>query len=293
MHQRMPSPRKALLACLVLASSLAILGCGSNPGGAGPGRRPQDLVLTPEQELSLGRQAYREILSQVPVARGGPDVDRVRTVGRRLVQAAGIEPLQREMNLRMKEYRYEWEFNVINDKQVNAFCLPGGKVAVFVGLLRVAQNDDQLATVMSHEIAHALAHHSNERIARYQRRHLAIGAAAGALDAYDRSEREQLIGLLSPGASLRGIAFDRFQESEADHIGLFLMTFAGFDPTQSVVFWQRMRAASGRSGTELPEILSTHPSDARRIAQLKNWVPYAKGAKKAYDEGRVVHGPRR
>jgi len=224
--------------------------------------------LTPQQEAALGEKAYREILSTSRVVPGGPAVERVKTVGARIARAAEIEPLQREINLLVKGFRFDWRFTVVHDKQVNAFCLPGGKVVVFTGLLPVAANDDQLATVMAHEIAHALAHHSSERLARQQ-------AQGGSLvDA------------------LVGMAHDRDQESEADHIGLFLMTFAGFDPDQAVAFWERMQRISANSPRP-PEILSDHPSDKRRIAQLQSWVAPARGAKQAYDDKRIVPVPRR
>src|SRR4029079_6821477 len=128
--------------------------------------------------------------------------------------------LQREISLRTKGYRFEWEASVVRDRQVNAFCLPAGEIVVFTGLLPVATTDDQLATVLSHEMAHALAHHVSERVAREQ----------------------------SATNILSSLSYDRLQESEADHIGLFLMTFAGYAPDQAVVFWERMHAAAGVGG---------------------------------------------
>jgi predicted Zn-dependent protease len=157
--------------------------------------------------------------------------------------------------------------------------------------LDVAQTDDQLATVMSHEIAHALAHHANERIARQQMQQQALVAAGGAMGQLDPSSRDTLLGLLGVGGRLHDLKFDREQESEADHIGVFLMTFAGYDPDQALVFWERMASLSRRSGRP-PEILSDHPSDEHRIAQMREWVPQAKGGKRAYDEGRIAP-PRR
>ncbi len=277
----------ALVGLLLLAGSG--VGCSAGGNDAGPGHRSQTLALSPQQELSLGTQAYKEILGKAHVERGGPDVERVRRIGRRIEKAAAIEPLQREINLRLKGFTYEWEYNVLQDKQVNAFCLPGGKVAVFSGLLPVAENDDQLAVVMGHEIAHALAHHSSERLVRQQmfQRAAEAAATAGGMAGMDEHGRKQLIGLLSAGAQVGGLSYDRQQESEADHIGLFLMAFAGYDPEQAVPFWERMAKASAQHGKP-PEILSDHPSDAKRIAQLKQWVPRVKGAKKAYDEGRVA-----
>jgi predicted Zn-dependent protease len=223
------------------------------------------LALSPKQELELGRKTYREVLNN-PEKYGrvlpadNPEVKRVRAIAARIIKAAGIEPLQREMNLR-QGYRFEWEVNVLKKNTVNAFCLPGGKIAVFEGILRVAENDDQIAVVLGHEIGHALAHHTSERIARDELNH---GGRNGFWDK----------------------AFDRAQESEADHIGLFLMTFAGYDPDEAVNFWERMQQVTAGRGP--PEILSDHPSDERRIRDLKEWIPKAKAAKKAYDEGNIA-----
>jgi predicted Zn-dependent protease len=248
------------------------------------------LALTPRQELVLGEKAYKEVLDKYRsrVLRGGPAVERVREIGRRIVRASAIEPLQREINLRVKGYLFEWEYNVIQSDQINAFCLPGGKVAVFTGLLPVAQNDDQLATVMSHEIAHALAHHASERVARQQMYQRAVDAASGALGDLG----PDLIGLLAAGAQVRSLAYDRRQESEADHIGLFLMAFADYDPEEAVHFWERMQRLSAGRGRP-PEILSDHPSDAHRIAQIRRWVTSARAAKLAWNQGRIMPAPNR
>lgn len=260
LHSRYGRGRSAVLGLLLLTS---MAGCAP-PSGEGPGHRAQSLGLSPKQEYSLGVQAYQQILDKARAkdallpADSSP-VQRVRRVGNRIVEAVQLEPLQREINLHLRGYRFDWEFNVIRSQQVNAFCLPGGKVAVYTGLLRIVENDDQLATVLSHEIAHALAHHSNERITR------------------EESGRVSW---------LFNMAYDREQESEADHIGLFLMTFAGYDPDEALVFWQRMRQAE--RGGQMPEILSNHPSDARRIRQLGIWIPQAKAAKVAYDHHRIA-----
>jgi predicted Zn-dependent protease len=256
--------RPRAVAVLFVALFLATVGCDTQPQGQGPGHREQRLGLSPEQELELGRKAYREVLAESkPLPHDSAQVRRVTKVGERIAGTVKIEPLMREINLDVKDYRFEWEFNVLEDKHVNAFCLPGGKVVVFTGLLKVAENDDQLAAVLGHEVAHALAHHASERLATQQRQ-----GGGGIL------------------AGLREKAFDREQESEADHIGVFLMTFAGYDPRQTVVFWKRMKQISDEQG-RVPEILSDHPSDEKRIKQLEAWVPRAEAGKKAYDEGRV------
>jgi metalloendopeptidase OMA1, mitochondrial len=278
-----PRPRStwwATAACWMLLAAALAIGCGNPvappqgpapgpPAGAGPGGRQQRLALSPKQEYAVGIRAYREVMQEYQgriLPSSNPTVQRVRDIMDRIVQAVEIEPLQREINLRIRGYRFAWEANVIKDNKVNAFCLPAGKVFVFTGILPVARNDDQLATVMSHEIAHALAHHASERIAREQRE--------GG-------------GILSALGNLR---HSRAQESEADHIGVFLMTFAGYDPHQAVAFWQRMTRAAGDQHP--PEFLSDHPSDEHRIEAMRQWVPKAIAGKKAYDEGRIAPAPR-
>jgi predicted Zn-dependent protease len=283
--------RLLLLALLASGLGRAIPGCENAPP-QGPGHRPQALALTPRQELDLGTQAYEEVLKKYRrLPDNDPRVETVRKVGRNIARAAEIEPLRREINLHIDNDMLKWEFNVLESKEVNAFCLPGGKVAVFTGLLPVAEKDgelseDQLATVMSHEIAHALAHHASERIAREQMYQHALDALNGALGAMNPETRKRLIGLLGAGAEARTLAYDRRQESEADHIGLFLMTFAGYDPREAVTFWEHMQQLF--AGKHPPEILSDHPSDARRIAQIKRWVPAAQSALAAYKAGRVA-----
>jgi len=152
----------------------------------------------------------------------------------------------------------------------------------------VAESDDQLATVMSHEIAHALAHHASERIARQQMYQHAADAVNGAMGTMDPERRKLLIGLLGAGAQVRSLAYDRQQESEADHIGLFLMTFRRFTtPNRRFRFWERMQQLASKRG-HAPEILSDHPSDSRRIAQIRLWVAQAQAAKRAWKEGRIA-----
>jgi metalloendopeptidase OMA1, mitochondrial len=287
------SQSRAAVVCVAVA---ALAGCyvpappsegGRNDTDSGPGKRQQALLLTPAQELALGTKLYRQILAESDVVpQDEAPAIKVRHVGERIARAASIPALQREINLRLRGYRFEWEFNVLRDRQINAFCLPGGKVAVFSGMMHVVENDDQLATVMGHEIAHALAHHASERLAQQQMLAQARQVAEGGAGADQR-----LLGLLAFSGPLQGLAHDRFQEAEADHIGVFLMTFAGYDPRQAVVFWTRMNRLSGQHG-RLPEILSDHPSDAHRIAKMRAWVPWALGAKKAFDEGNIVPAAR-
>jgi predicted Zn-dependent protease len=268
-----------MLVIVLTGLTAAALG-GCQQRGEGPGHRSQHLALTPEEELKLGTQAYREFKYKYRdrIVPEGPQVDRVKKVGGRIVQAAMIRPLQREINLHFNPAFFQWEYTVFEDDQVNAFCMPGGKIGVFTGLLRVVGNsDDQLAAVLGHEVAHALAHHASERLAR--ERMLPTGGQS-----QDPHQRNTIVDIL---AGLSGLKHDREQESEADQIGLFLMTFAGYDPRQAVVFWRHMQELESRQGRP-PVILSDHPSSAQRIQQLEQWVSNALAAKKAYDEGKVV-----
>ena len=267
--------RRTVIGLLLVAGVLGA-GCGMpvpqgagrpvprGPGGEGPGGRQQPLALNPKQELMVGHRAYQEVSNEVRgrlLSSGDPKVRRVRAVLARLVKATQIEILQREILLRMRGYRFEWEVNVVRDPQVNAFCLPGGKIFVFTGILRVTGDDDAfIATVMSHEMAHALAHHASERVAREQRNGKSV---------------------------LRSLYYDRMQESEADHIGVFLMAFAGYDPGKAVKFWEKMEQEKGAKGGR-PEFLSDHPSHHTRIAQMQKWAPRAREAKKAFDAGRIA-----
>ncbi len=303
------------------ASVLAALALGlAGPGCAPPGRwgqgRPgagtQDrpLRLTPSQELSLGRQAYAKITQEarakgVLLPESDRRVARVRKVGEKIKKAALIKPLAKEIkhsipNYDVADYHYDWNFSVIESPQVNAFCLPGCEIVVYTGLLEVATNDDQLAAVLGHEVGHALAHHANERLAREGRFNQALAAVGGKdLDRLDPRSQERLIGLLAGGFnlssakhffdSLNSRAFDRKQETEADHIGIFFMKFAGYDPEQALVFWEKMKRISDRR-PHPPAILSTHPSDAQRINQIRRWIPYANAAYEAYEKGDVAPG---
>ncbi len=256
-----PALATLAIGCAVLSGSGCEGPLGEEQGG-GPGHRTQVLALNPRQELELGRRAYREILSSPSkyghvFPKDSPETERVRGVAARIVKATEIRPLMQEMNLHPG--RFDWEINVLDSPQINAFCLPGGKIAVFSGLLEVVQNDDQLAAVIGHETAHALAHHVSERIAHEQ-----DGGSVLGLPASLRPRRDQ--GRRPPY-----------------HL---LMTFAGYNPEEAVRLWQRMEQLSAQR-PHVPEILSDHPSDERRIKNIASWVPRAWAAKHAYEEGHV------
>ena len=230
--------------------------CATSPLG-----RDQLILFPDEQVAQMGVTAFKELQQSTPVSRD-TDVnayvscvaDAITTV---LDQGQASAPQQ-------------WEVSVFADEQVNAFALPGGKIGVYEGLLSVAENQDQLATVMAHEVAHVLARHSNERISTQYATSTGLEVAS-VLAGQSSPAKQTLFGLLGLGAQVGVLLpFSRKQETEADLLGLELMAKAGFDPEQSVQLWQNMAAASGSAP---PEFLSTHPSGESRIRALQQYMP--------------------
>jgi len=227
--------------------------------------RTQLQFLGERQEAQMGLSAYRDTLKKEKVS-GDPGLnDQVLRVGRRIAEATG-------------KGDYQWEFKVVeNDKMVNAFCLPGGKVAVYTGILPLAHDDAGLATVMGHEVAHAIARHGGERLSQQLAVEGLVAAAAIGLAERDSNKATLYAGLLGAGATV-GILlpYSRLQESEADRLGLIFMAKAGYDPRAAVDFWRRMAEAGRRNGkAKPPEFLSTHPADETRIRQIEKLLPEA------------------
>lgn len=242
------------------------------------GRR-QLIDSSVEQEAQLGLQAYREVLSQSQVVTTGELPGQVQEIARRLV-AAG--PKAEEYVVQQGGVQkstpwdaFDWEVSVIeDDSQVNAFCLPGGKIAVYTGILPVAQNADALAAIMGHEIAHALLRHGAERMA--QQKLVQIGQIAAGVSVSEMDPRQQQMVLAALGAGATYgllLPFSRSHESEADQVGLMLTAAACFDPREAIGLWERMGAAS--EGRAPPEYMSTHPANTTRIQQLQQWMPQA------------------
>src|SRR5262245_49053106 len=262
-----------LLAGLV-AAFLAARGCQEGPFG-----RRQIVALGPQEEKQLGLQAFQEVLGESDVVRGGPVVDAVRQITQRLVGAVRNPEFLRITQLRQPP-DFEWDVRVVRSQEVNAFCLPGGKMVVFTGILPVAETHAGLATVMGHEISHALSHHGAERMAQTQIVQVLLGGAAGSLGDMDPQQRQQVLQVLNAGAKFGILRYSRKHETEADHMGLFLMAAAGYDPQETVKFWERMQAATKRGG-QPPEFMSTHPSHETRIHDLTGWIPEARPLSKA------------
>ena len=223
--------------------------------------RTQLVDLSREQEAALGLESYRQILGQSQVVESGAEVAAIREIGRRLAAVADAPG-------------FEWEFNLIASDQANAFALPGGKVAVYSGLLPIAENADGLAVVMGHEIAHAIARHGAERIAHERLAQLGSLAVGTAVSDMDTQTQRMVMGALGVGTQFGVLLpFSRSHESEADYMGLIFAARACFDPREAPRLWERMEKASG--GSAPAEFLSTHPGHETRIHDLNQWMPEA------------------
>lgn len=222
--------------------------------------RSQFNVVDEATEQKLGEQAFTEIKAKAKLSKDPAANAMVQRVGQRVAQASGLKE--------------NWEFIVIDEPQVNAFALPGGKIAVYTGILPVTADDNGLATVLAHEVGHVMAHHAAERISQAQVIDAGTGIAAVLLGGATGTDPNTVAGLLGAGAAVGlTLPFGREQEYEADRIGLTLMARAGYDPRTAVGFWQRMSQKSGGGGG--PEFLSTHPAGENRIARIQQLLPEA------------------
>lgn len=244
-----------------------VKGCQQGPFG-----RAQVVAIQPDQEEKLGLQAFQETLQNAHVIRQGAAVEAVRTIAKRLIHATQNEEFQKMIGTPIP--KFQWELEVVDDKQINAFCLPGGKIVVYTSILPVAETDAGLATVIGHEISHALAHHGAERMAQQQMVQVGLTSASASMGDMDPHNRQQLLSVLNAGAQFGILRYSRKHESEADHMGLLLMAAAGYDPNETIRFWERMTHATG-NGQQPPEFMSTHPNHQTRIADLTRWIPDA------------------
>ncbi len=266
--QRLMQVLIALVIGVVAMAAFAMKGCQRGPFG-----RAQVVALSPDQEKALGAQAFQEVLKDATVLpESNPVVPAVQEVTNGLVRATRNQRFIQMTKIPPRDY--DWRVEVVRSREVNAFCLPGGKMVVYTAILPVCQTDAGLATVMGHEIAHALAQHGAERMAQSRMAEIGVIAAGGAMGNMDYRDRARMMAILNAGAKFGILSYGRKHESEADHVGLLLMAAAGYDPHEAVKFWERMRAAAGAGG-RTPEFLSTHPSHERRIRDLTNWIPQA------------------
>ncbi len=240
------------LLCLIFA----VVGCTTVPMTG----RYQLLLSDEAQENAAGATSYGQYLKESKISTDKTNTALVKKVGQKIAAVSGCD--------------YDWEFNLLESDEANAWCLSGGKVAVYTGILPYTQTEAGLATVMAHEIAHAIARHGAERSA--QNTLLEYGLAIGNATLTNNPNKE----LIMLGVNVAGnvgiiLPYSRKHESEADHIGLLLMAKAGYDPNEAIKFWQRMAAASGGSQGGLSDFLSTHPSDAKRVKDLQELLPEA------------------
>ena len=223
--------------------------------------------------LSMSLQQYDQFLKENKLSTNQEQTQSVKRVGARIQEA--VERYFAASGLSDHLKHYKWEFNLVEDKQVNAWCMPGGKVVVYTGLLPVARDDAGLAVVMGHEIAHAIAEHGNERMSQGLLMQMGGVALSTALSTQSAATQSLWMSVYGVGAQYGAIMpYSRLQESEADQLGLVFMTMAGYDPQEALGFWERMAAQKGGKGP--PEFLSTHPSDATRMANIRRLIPEVK-----------------
>jgi predicted Zn-dependent protease len=257
--------KKILLLTIVLS---IFYSCATVPV---TGRKQLSLVSN-DEIISMSAQEYKKVLDSSKLSNNQEQVQMIKRVGTRIEKA--VEQYMASKGLSSQLAGFNWEFNLIqDDKTVNAWCMPGGKVAFYTAILPICKDETGVAIVMGHEVAHAIANHGRERMSEGMIANGllgTLGAAAGQNPSLTSQIFMQAVGM---GTNVGMLKFSRGNESEADHIGLIFMAMAGYDPNEAPLFWERMTAQAG--GQKPPEFLSTHPSDATRIADLKKWMPEA------------------
>ena len=254
---------------IIIAIGVAILivACATNPFTG-----KKTMALVPNSQLFPTSFAqYNQFLNENKVVTGTKDAQMISRVGQRIAVAA-----ERWLNANghhdyLKDYK--WEYNLVNDETVNAWCMPGGKIVFYTGILPIAANETGVAAIMGHEVAHALANHGQQRMSAGMLQQ--IGAVAGNIAIKDEQKRNMFNQAYGVGSTVGlMLPFSRSHETEADQIGLYLMAVAGYNPDEAAELWKRMKANSG--GQAPPEFLSTHPSNDTRISNLQKWAPLAK-----------------
>lgn len=236
------------------------------------GRRQLSLVSDGEMN-SLAASQYQQVLAESKLSGNAQQTALVKRVGQRIQQA--VQTYFRQQNASAQLDGYQWEFNLIqDDKQQNAWCMPGGKVAVYTGILPITQDENGLAVVMAHEVAHAVAKHGSERMSQGLVQQLGGQALSVALSSNAPATQQLALQAFGVGSQLGLLKYGRNQESEADHLGLIFMAMAGYNPEGAITFWQRMDARENQPSP--PEFLSTHPSNGTRVADIERELPEAR-----------------
>lgn len=268
--------KKAKFLCGVLLVSL-LISCGTTSTVPVTGRK-QHISVSDEQILSLSQQEYTKYMASAKKSTNAKNTAMVQRVGKRL--ATAVESYLRNNGYESELKNYNWEFNLVQDQSANAFCMPGGKIVVYEGLLPYTQNETALAIVLGHEIAHAVAKHSQEQLSKQQNQQVGAQILGGVLNAAGVGSNVSDIAQIGfgLGSKFSNLHYSRSNESEADHMGLIFAAMAGYDPKEAVTFWQRMSASTQSS---MPEFLSDHPSDAKRVKDIQGWLPEAETYYKA------------
>lgn len=255
---------------IMMLTSVLLASCGTTSTVPITGRK-QSLLVDDGQVLTLSKQQYAEAMQKAKMSTNTKNTAMVKRVGQKL--ATAVENYLRANNYQNELQYYEWEFNLIQNNEANAYCMPGGKIAVYEGMLTVTQDEASLAIVLGHEIAHAVAKHSAEQMSKQIRQQYGTQLVGGLLNQTLGGNAGQLAaGLAQAGFNFANLKYSRDNETEADQLGLIFAAMAGYDPQTAVQFWQRMAASSK---VRQSEMFSDHPSDATRIANLQKFVPEA------------------
>jgi predicted Zn-dependent protease len=254
---------------IIVLAGLLLLQSGCSEVGI-TGRKQFNIV--PDSVInSMSFQSYGDFLDQHKLSSNTEQTEMVKRVGNRIANA--VERYCRENSCTDQLTGYKWEFNLVEDPNVNAWCMPGGKVVVYTGILPIAQDEAGLAVVMGHEIAHAFARHGSERMSQGLLVEFGGMALSKALETKPEQTKALFMQSYGIGTQLGVLLpYSRLQENEADHLGLIFMAMAGYNPEKAVEFWQRMAA---KNGAKPPEFLSTHPADSTRINNIRRLIPEA------------------
>jgi predicted Zn-dependent protease len=260
--------------CMIRKTLVAILaltfwyGCATVPV---TGRKQLSLVSSGEIN-QMSAQQYQEVITKGPLSTDREQTEMVKRVGVRIQKA--VEQYMAQKGASDQLAGFNWEFNLIqDDKTVNAWCMPGGKVAFYTAILPICKDELGVAVVMGHEVAHAIANHGRERMSQGLLAEFGLSTIGAAMGQNPTATQQIFMQAVGMGTNVGMLKFSRSHESEADHMGLIFMAMAGYDPASAPKFWERMATLSG--GQQPPEFLSTHPSHETRIKDLEGWIPEA------------------
>ena len=256
---------------IVTLVAVILAGCGTTSTVPISGRK-QTLLVSDGEVLSLASQQYQEFMKSAKASANATNTAMVKRVGQKL--ATAVQQYLTSNGLANEVQNFAWEFNLVQDKQVNAWCMPGGKIVVYEGLLPVTQDEASLAIVLGHEIAHAVAKHSAEQMSNQIKQQYGAQIGTAVLGALGMGQNTQSIvqAIAAQGFNFANLKYSRDHENEADHIGLIIAAMAGYNPQVATTFWQRMASSSTN---QTAEFLSDHPSDATRIKNIQKWMPEA------------------